>query len=57
MNEEIRIKLDNESLTTLLRSNLSCFMGKTVTQDLLNELIPQIIDSIDFFINQEVFIL
>jgi len=53
MTEEIRIKLDNDSLTTLLRSNLSCFMGKSITQDLLNELIIQIIESIDYFINQK----
>jgi len=53
MTEELRIKLDNDSLTTLLRSNLSCFMGKNITQDLLNELTIQIIESIDYFINQK----
>jgi hypothetical protein len=53
MTEELRIKLDNESLTTLLRSNLSCFMGKCITQELLNEITVQIIESIDFFINKE----
>lgn len=53
MAEEIRIKLDNDSLTTLLRSNLSCFMGKNITQELLNELTKQIIESIEFFLNQK----
>lgn len=53
MTEEIRIKLDNESLTTLLRSNLSCYMGKNITQELLTELTKQIIESIDFYINKK----
>lgn len=53
MTEEIRIKLDNDSLTTLLRSNLSCYMGKSITQELLIELTKQIIESIEFFLNQK----
>lgn len=53
MTEEIRIKLDNESLGTLLRSNLSCHMGKNITQELLTELAAQIIESIDYFINNK----
>lgn len=53
MSNELKIKLDPMSLATLLRSNLSCFMGKTITQELLNELTLQIIDSISFFINQK----
>lgn len=53
MTEEIRIKMDNESLGILLRSNLSCYMGKNITQDLLFELAEQIIESIDYFINQK----
>ena len=53
MIEEIRIKLDNESLGTLLRSNLSCHMGKNITQELLIELAEQIIESIEYFINNK----
>lgn len=53
MTDELKIMLDNESLGTLLRSNLSCFMGKTITQELLNELTVQIIESIDYFLNKK----
>lgn len=49
MADEIKIELNKESLTTLLRSNLSCFLGQTITQDLLQELVCQIADSIDYF--------
>lgn len=54
MTQDIMDKFDNESLTTLLRSNLSCFMGKNITQELLNELTLQIIESIDFFLKKTV---
>lgn len=53
MTDEIKIMLDNESLTTLLRSNLSCHLGKTMTQETLGEITSQIIESIDYFLNQK----
>lgn len=52
MTEELRINLNNDSLGTLLRSNISCHIGKTLTQDLMTELTEQIIDSIDYFLNK-----
>lgn len=48
----VRIKLNTESLTTLLRSNISCHMNKTLTQELMEQLTAQIIESIDYFINK-----
>lgn len=53
MTDELKIMLDNDSLSTLLRSNLSCHLGKTITQELLNEITHQIIESIHFFLNQK----
>jgi hypothetical protein len=53
MTDELKIMLDNESLGTLLRSNLSCYLGKTITQDVLNDITGQIIDSIDYFLNKK----
>lgn len=48
----VKIKLNTESLTTLLRSNLSCYMNKIMTQEVLEQLTSQIIESIDYFINK-----
>lgn len=53
MTDEIRIMLDNESLATLLRSNISCHLGKTLTQENLSEITDQIIESINYFLNQK----
>jgi hypothetical protein len=50
--EALKISLNTESLTTLLRSNISCHMNKTLTQELLEQLTEQIIESIDYFINK-----
>lgn len=48
----VKITLNTENLTTLLRSNISCHLNKTLTQELMNELTAQIIESIDYFINK-----
>jgi hypothetical protein len=48
----VKIKFNTESLTTLLRSNISCHMNKTLTQELMEQLTAQIIESIDYFINK-----
>ncbi len=53
MSEQPQITLNNEALETLLRSNLSCYMGKSISQDLLGEITHQIMDSIDFFLNKK----
>ena len=53
MNEELRVKLNNDSLGTLLRSNISCHMGKIMNQEVMAELTQQIIDSIDYFLNKK----
>jgi hypothetical protein len=50
--DHVKIKLNTESLTTLLRSNISCHMNKTLNQELMEELTAQIIESIDYFINK-----
>ena len=49
---QVKVKLNTESLTTLLRSNISCHMNKTLTQELIDSLTQQIVDSIDYFINK-----
>lgn len=48
----VKINLNAESLTTLLRSNISCHMNKTLTQELMEQLTAQIVESIDYFINK-----
>lgn len=53
MTKEMKIKINNDSLGTLLRSNISCHMGKVITQDVLIGLTQQIIDSIEYFLNKK----
>jgi len=53
MQDEIKVMLNNESLTSLLRSNLCCHIGKTLTQESLNEITEQIIESINYFLNKK----
>ena len=52
MTDQIKQILDNESLSTLLRSNLCCYMGKTMTKDSLEEITTQIVESISFLLNK-----
>lgn len=52
MADELKVMLNNESLSTLLRSNLSCYLGNTINQELLGEITKQIIESIDYFLNK-----
>lgn len=51
MTDQIKEMLSNESLATLLRSNISCHMGKTMTRESLDEITSQIVDSINYFLN------
>ncbi len=53
MNNPVSIKLNTESLTQLLRSNLSCHVNKALTQELIDTLTMQIVESIEFFVNKE----
>ena len=49
------IKLPStESLTTLIRSNISCHSNKTITPELIELLTSQIIESIDYLILKSV---
>jgi hypothetical protein len=52
MEEIVKIKLNTESLTTLLRSNISCHLNKNMTQEIMEQLTAQIIESINYFINK-----
>ncbi len=48
------IRLNNEKLTTLLKSNISCHFNKNLDQELIDTLTKQIIESIEFFLNNPV---
>jgi len=52
MTEEITITVNAEKLSTLLRSNISCHANKPLTQELIDILTKQIVESIDYFINK-----
>lgn len=53
MKEELKVRLNSDSLATLLRTNLACHHGKVITQELSNEITVQIIESIDYFLNKK----
>ena len=52
MTDELKVMLNNETLATLLRSNLSCHANKIITTDNLDEIVCQIIESIEYFLNK-----
>lgn len=47
-----QIKLNAQNLTELLKSNMACHLNKSLTPELMDELVTQIIDSIEYFINK-----
>jgi hypothetical protein len=47
------ITLQEHSLKELLKSNMSCHLNKPLSPELMDELVTQIIDSIDYFINKK----
>jgi hypothetical protein len=53
MANEIKIIINDENISTLLRSNLCCYLGKTITSDLLDEMTKQIIESLNYFLDYE----
>jgi hypothetical protein len=46
------ISLNEENLSTLLKSNISCHFNKPLSHELIDEITKQIVESIDFFINK-----
>lgn len=52
MADDLKIMLNNESLNTLLRSNLACYLGKTINHEILIDITKQIVESIDYFLNK-----
>lgn len=53
MHQDSTIKLNNTSLAIILRANLSCYLGKVITQEHLSNITLQIIESIDFILNKQ----
>ncbi len=53
MTDEIMITLNKERLGSLVKSNISCHANKIITQELIDDITRQIIDSIEFFINKK----
>lgn len=50
--EKEKLIIKKEDLEKLIRSNISCHSGKIVSNDFVNEIAIQIIDSIVFFIKE-----
>lgn len=49
-----KICLNEDKLAVLLKSNISCHFNKTINQELIDTLTKQIIESIDYFLNNVV---
>lgn len=43
--------ITNERLCSLIKSNISCHAGKPLSQELIDILCTQIVESIDYFLN------
>lgn len=52
MSEEFRIKLNQDDLKKLLKSNLSVYYGETIDSNSIELLVMNIVDSIEFFLNK-----
>ncbi len=52
-NDDIRITINSTQLATLIKSNISCHTNKALTPELIDELVTQIIDSVDYFLNKK----
>jgi len=50
---ELNISLNQEKLLSLVKSNISCHFNKNLSNDLIDALTQQIVESIDFFLNQK----
>lgn len=50
----LKINLNSERLSTLLKSNLSCHFNKNMDQELIDTLTQQIVESIGFLLNNPV---
>ncbi len=43
--------INNDALSALIKSNIACYFNKSLTQELIDTLTKQIVDSIDYFID------
>lgn len=50
---KLKISLNEEKLASLVKSNISCHFNKPLSSDLIDVITTQIIESIDFFLNQK----
>ncbi len=48
---ELTISIATDRLCSLLKSNLSCHAGKPLTQELIESLSTQIVESVEYFLN------
>jgi len=45
--------ITDEQLCSLIKSNISCHSGKPLNQELIDVLCTQIVESIDYFFNND----
>jgi hypothetical protein len=50
--DDVKDMIHDESLAKLLRSNLSCYIGKSMTVESLDEITKQIVESINFSLRE-----
>lgn len=49
---ELKISLNEDKLSSLVKSNISCHFNKPLSSDLIEVLTKQIIESIEFFLSK-----
>ena len=51
MTDHVDITINTETLGSVIKSNISCHVNKTLTQELIDDLSKQIVESINYFLN------
>ncbi len=53
MTEQITVKINAELLKSLIRTNISCYLTRPLTVEVLEEMTNKIIESIEYFLNKK----
>ena len=49
----LTISIAKERLASLIKTNISCYANKTLTQELIDTISLQIVDSVEYFLNDK----
>ena len=53
MTDEILLNINKETLTNIIKSNIGCHVNKPFTQDIIDTVTMQIVETIEYFLNKK----